>query len=216
MLSNFLKKMISSQFVRFAQVSFLYTGEAKLSIEMSTFNLAKEAVPVQWGAIQNDAQFLVSGCGVYILVWFAQLLDNAFHRKDKTFISLIISAEKAFSAPGNEIDFTESLNMIDASIKALIIKHDAKVNFFIHPQMKSTMVQSVNIPLAYTDEAELYMLILLTEYMLRQYPRSVVLLKNMVRDLFSDVIGDNDVFSRPCVHRAYRITNEYTTRAFES
>ncbi len=216
MFSNFLKKLATKDYKLFAEATFIVL-EGGQKVEITTYDLlgVRNSV-VDWKSITNDFLFLTIGCGSYVPVWIAQLIDDTVRRKDNDFITKIFRLEDVFSTPDDELHFDNCYALINNQIRSLVFANNAKIRFLIHPVSKGTMVQVVNIPLLEGPLCEYFLLLRLIEYMNLRYPRSTKLLKDMGRELFAQFNADPDVISRPSTLRAYAITNQCALRAMEN
>ena len=215
MFGNLAKRMATRSYLLFMEASFTYVpGERLPKIDISTFDLTGRKVGnVEWNKITDDYVFLVGGCGNYILVWIAQLIDSAVGRRDNSFITKIFRLEDAFNASGDALGFSQCYSLIDPKIQSLVIANRAKVQFLIHPVSRGLLVSTMNTPLASGDECDYLLLLLFIEFVGRQYSPSTKVIKSMGRDLFCQFKADPDVTRHPAALRAHDIGAKYLEKS---
>jgi hypothetical protein len=88
MFGNFIKNIANSGFVTFAELRPIVHSSGMI-FDLCTFDMNKVGTQVEFSDIKTNPEIIIKGGGMYVGVWYGQIIDEVISKKNSHLMKII-------------------------------------------------------------------------------------------------------------------------------
>ncbi|MFB6182021.1 MAG: hypothetical protein ABEJ24_03945 [Candidatus Magasanikbacteria bacterium] len=123
----------------------------------------------------NDLHFFTYG--KYMPIWLGQIMDGINEHEARFYKYKLRPITKILFKKSEDYDLSEALSVFDEETKKMVIQNDASVKLKMQKNIQKPIVRVPAIPITNSLKGQLYLFVILFDYLCRSYEDGYKILK---------------------------------------